>query len=249
MNTPVRTIVLFSLSGAPGVSTLALAVAAAWPTQERAVLVEADASGGDVAAWRHLPASPGLVELAAAARAPDPDDDGVLAGCVQVLPGGLGVCPAPASADRAAGAVALLAGRPAVLTPPEGMVAVVDVGRLAPRSAAARLAAAADAAVLVVADDTAHLKRARDALPGLRAGIGRLGLAVVGGTHPRAQIVEALETPVWARIPTDPRGAAFLRGESGSRRAGRRPLLAGARRLAQTLTATAAVGEQAVSTP
>src|SRR5690606_30580381 len=94
----------------------------------------------------------------------------------------------------------------------------------------------------------AQLKRARDALPGLRAGIGRLGLAVVGGTTPRPQIVEALETPVWARIPTDPRSAAFLRGEGGARRSGRRPLLAGARRLAQALTATAA-REQAVSTP
>ncbi|MBB5429925.1 hypothetical protein [Nocardiopsis composta] len=243
----MRTIALFSLSGAPGVTTLALAVAAAWPTVQRAVLVEADASGGDVASWRHLPASPGLVELAAAARAPEPAD-GALQGCVQVLPGGVGVCPAPASADRAAGAVNLLARRPAVLAPPEEAVAVVDVGRLAPRSAAAHLAAAADAAVLVVADDTAQLKRARDALPGLRAGIGRLGLAVVGGTNPRAQIVEALEAPVWARIPTDPRSAAFLRGEGGARRAGRRPLLAGARRLAQALTATA-VREQAVSTP
>lgn len=228
-------IVVFSLGGAPGVTTIALGVAAAWPEPVPTVVVEADASGGDVAAWRRLPTSPGVVELAAAART------GAAAApalsFTQVLAGGQRVCVAPVGADTAAGAVDLLARHPAVLSAP-GAVTVVDAGRLAPRSPAARLAAWADTALLVVGDDLAQLKRAQTTLPALREGLGRLGLVVTGTGTSDGQIYEALGVPVLQRLPTDVRSAAFLRGQAGLTRAGRRPLLRGLGRLAQALTTT-----------
>ncbi|GAB3474729.1 hypothetical protein [Nocardiopsis coralliicola] len=231
-----RVIVLFSLAGAPGTTTLSTALAAAWPEEVPTLLVEADASGGDVAAWHRMAASPGLVELAAASRSTDiPAGSDVMAGCTQLLPGGQRVCPAPSSGAQAGAAVDLLAGRPEVLRAAADPIVVVDAGRLAPRSAAARLAAAADAAVLVVSDDLGQLRRARDALPGLHAGIARLGLAVVGGRESSGEIVEALDTPVWARIPHDGRGAGVVRGESAPSRRRRRSLFTAARALARAL--------------
>ncbi|GAA4896068.1 hypothetical protein [Streptomonospora salina] len=233
-------IVVFSLGGAPGVTTASLALAAAWPEPVPSVLVEADASGGDLAAWRRMPTAPGVAELAATART---DESAIAAaapvlGCAQVLAGGQRVCLAPATADRAAGAIDLLARHPEVLRAP-GAVGVVDAGRLAPRSPAAHLAAAADVALLVVADDLAQLKRAQAALPALRTGVEKLGLVVTGARTSDAQVQEELGTPVLQRIPTDPRSAAFLRGESSPARPHRRPLLRSAHRLADELASTA----------
>jgi hypothetical protein len=51
-----------------GVTTLALGLAATWPTGRQVVLVEADPAGGTLAAASGWPPEPGLVSLAAAAR-------------------------------------------------------------------------------------------------------------------------------------------------------------------------------------
>src|SRR5699024_8590554 len=83
----------------PGVSTLSLALAGVWPGPGAASMVEADASGGDVAAWWHLPPWPGAVDLAASSRSGQDHDRPDLATATQVLPGGTRVCVAPASAD------------------------------------------------------------------------------------------------------------------------------------------------------
>src|SRR5687767_3345582 len=57
------------VGSAPGVTTAAASVAAMWPDDGRQqILVEADASGGDLASRGGLPLVPGLVELAADAR-------------------------------------------------------------------------------------------------------------------------------------------------------------------------------------
>src|SRR5690625_996048 len=185
------TVVLFSLGGAPGVTTLALAVAAAWPAPVPTVMVEADAAGGDVAAWRRLPVSPGLVELAAAARTDTSFADGdtapVVLGCSQALAGGQRVCAAPPLTDNAAGAVHLLAAHPSVLRV-DGVVTVVDAGRVAPRTPAANLVASADTALLVVGDDLAQLKRAQASLPALRQAVEHLGLVITGTSTAAGQV-------------------------------------------------------------
>src|SRR5262249_61331290 len=64
---PGMLIAVASVKGAPGVTTLALGLAALWP-ELGAVLVECDPDGGDLAArFGHHP-DPGLASLAAAAR-------------------------------------------------------------------------------------------------------------------------------------------------------------------------------------
>ncbi|GAA1748691.1 hypothetical protein [Streptomonospora arabica] len=237
----MATVVLFSLGGAPGVTTLALAVAAAWPKPVPTVMVEADAAGGDIAAWRRLPVSPGLVELAAAARTDAPFADGaaapVVLGCSQVLAGGQRVCVAPLLTDSAAGAVRLLAGHPAVLRA-DGVVTVVDAGRVAPRTPAASLVASADTALLVVGDDLAQLKRAQGSLPALREAVAHLGLVITGTATAAGQVHEALGVPVLQRVPADARSAAFLRGHAQPPRPYRRPLMRSARHLAERLAHT-----------
>ncbi|GAA3744488.1 hypothetical protein [Salinactinospora qingdaonensis] len=234
----MRTVALFSLSGAPGVTTLGLALAAMWPREVPTVLVEADASGGDVAAWRRMPIAPGLVELAAAARPEglhsQPPD---LFRHTQVLAGGQRVCVAPVTAGRANGVVSMVAQHPGVLAPAVDSLVVLDLGRLMPRSAAAYLAAAADVALLVTTDEQAQLKRANEVAQVLGAKMARLGLVVIGDRESGGEIARAMTRPVWARIGYDRRGAEFMRGHQRLRRPHRRPLLAGAQRLADALLA------------
>ncbi|MEL6986164.1 MAG: carbon monoxide dehydrogenase maturation protein, partial [Actinomycetota bacterium] len=64
-------ICLASQKGSPGASAAALALAAAFKPGEgrRKLLLEADLSGGALAIRYRLPTEPGLVTLAAAARA------------------------------------------------------------------------------------------------------------------------------------------------------------------------------------
>ncbi|WP_157515941.1 hypothetical protein [Nocardiopsis trehalosi] len=241
-----RTTALFSLSGAPGVTLTAMAMAAVWPGPSGAVLVEADASGGDVGAWYRLPASPGTTDLAAATRrrtAADPPAD-PLSFC-QTLPGGLPVCAGPASADPAQGAVQLLATNSPKLAAgggaPGAPATVVDLGRLAPRTPTAHLAANADDALLLVGDDLAQLRRVKQSAAALTDLIGALRVVVVGGSGPTSEIASVVELPVWSgRIPHDPRAAAFLRGEANVNRPHRRPLFKAALALATSLVGAAA---------
>ncbi|MBB6174944.1 Mrp family chromosome partitioning ATPase [Nocardiopsis mwathae] len=241
-----RTIAVFSLGGAPGVTTLAVALAAVWPTAASTVMVEADSSGGDIAAWRRMPTSPGLLELAATARSGSTsvgtERGDELLHCTQTLSGGQRVCLAPATADRVAGALTLLAQNPSVLLPAGDSVSVLDLGRLTPRSPAAHLAAFADVALLVVEDDLAQLKRARDTIEALRTGVQRLGLVVTGGADGSEQIAAALGAPVWARIPTDTPAAKFLRGAASPARPHRRPLLTAVRLLASGIATADSTG-------
>jgi hypothetical protein len=103
-------VVVVSAKGSPGVSTTCLGLAATWPHGWSPVLVEADASGGDVGIWHGLDAEPGLVGLAAASRRTGRDD--LVWEHTQQLPGGLPVVIAPAGADQASAAVDVLSGCP-----------------------------------------------------------------------------------------------------------------------------------------
>ncbi|WP_160050835.1 hypothetical protein [Nocardiopsis sp. FR4] len=226
-------VAVFSLAGAPGVTTLSLALASTWPAAESVWMVEADASGGDVAAWWRLPVWPGLVDLAAASRSGQDHEAVDTTACSQVLPGGLRVCVAPPTAERTVGAVGLLAHNPKALTGEE--VTVVDLGRLTPDSSALALLEAADTAVLVASGDVAQLKRVKEAVPGLTGRSAHLGLAVVDPTRSSSEVSDAVDLPVWARVPQDARTAAFLRGQGEVRRPHRRPLLRQARALGRTL--------------
>ncbi|WP_159944923.1 hypothetical protein [Nocardiopsis sp. FR6] len=231
-------VALCSLNGAPGVTSLAIAIAACWPSTPMTVpvLVEADASGGDLSTWHGLnSAEAGLVSLAAASRAPIPVQESAAAdawaeaGVVGVpaadtalrhaveVPGGLRVVPAPADPLEAGRAVAMIAHNPSLLR--SGRVTVIDVGRAVPGSAGAALLGHADIIIVLTAPgDMGHAARLRACAPVLASlrddGI-RVGLAITGSCrHSDQEVTQiAADLPVWARIPHDPVGAALVRGE------------------------------------
>jgi MinD-like ATPase involved in chromosome partitioning or flagellar assembly len=129
-------IALASVKGSPGVTAAALALAACWRGSSRTVLIECDPAGGDLAARLGVPATPGLVGLAAAVRRA-PDVDEVWRHAHALAGGGPSVVLAPAGAEQAAATVRALAGSKLVdaLARAPDVAAVVDCGRIDPASA------------------------------------------------------------------------------------------------------------------
>jgi len=250
---------LASVKGSPGVTTTALAVAACWPGPWRRVLIEADPAGGDLAARYGLALTPGLVSLAAAARA-DTDPE-LVWDHTQQLPGGLAVVAGPARADQAHAALAAVcaADRHAGLfdgfTGRGDVVAVVDCGRLEPHTPLDAVVAAADQVLLLArprADELAHLAtRATE----LAAGPAQTRLLLIGPGYPPGEVSREVGPAVLARLPHDSRTAAALCGQSARRprrrgRLGRAAtgiaaeLAADPRRLPTTLASDDAVADR-----
>jgi len=205
-----------SVKGSPGVTSLAVALAARWPTPG-AVVVEADPAGGDLAFRFGHHREPGLSELAADTRAGGVGRD--LAAYTQPLTVGVDAVLAPAEPE-AVPAVRLLAARGVGLLRAAAInrLVAVDVGRLAWQSPALPLAAAADVLLLVTrawpdAVDAVQVRRdALLALPGMRASV-RLVLA--GDVPcPAREVERVVGLPVAGRVPDDRRGAAVLSGRA-----------------------------------
>lgn len=232
-----------SITGAPGVTTTALALAAVWPLDTdggvRPVMVEADGSGGDLMIRFGLPTAPSLLDVAATARQPHP---GSLLGAVSELPFGVRVVVAVPGRGPTTEAVRLLAGKAGrrVLLGEDhdrGSV-LVDVGRLT--GDVDPLLTAADQVVLVArggAESLTHVS-AYGLDDGLRERC--LTLAVVGPCpYPAGEIASTLGIPRVACLPWDAASAAGLshRGRGGLRTTGFRtpPLMAAARLLAHQL--------------
>ncbi|WP_326596594.1 hypothetical protein [Streptomyces sp. NBC_01803] len=220
-------------------TTTALAMAASWPLQAdggvRPVVVEADAAGGDVAARLGRPHSPGLLDVAAAARRSQP---GSVLGAARELPFGVRAVLAPSGADQCRQAVRLLeADGERILRGGETEVGtvLVDAGRVADLGQG--LVAVADVMVLVTrggVDALAHVFACREALSRSAA---RLVLAVVGACpYGEREITQTLGIDRVVMMPWAPRSAAVFSGFSAAplRTSGwrRSALLAAAERLA-----------------
>lgn len=154
--------VLLSAKGSPGVTTSALALASAWPSDSATVLVEADPSGGDLGIrlrrrGEALPATPTVATLAARAR----DDEGDLEAVPLALNESVRVVPGFQSPSQGRGMAGLWPSLAAGLRRNAGD-ALVDIGRFAPSAATAPLVDAADVIVLVVVPTTSSLVHARD---------------------------------------------------------------------------------------
>ncbi|GAB4001245.1 hypothetical protein GCM10029992_36170 [Glycomyces albus] len=202
-------IAVTSLTGSPGVTATAGALAASWPLAER-VLVEADPSGGDLAVDCRLDAHPGLVEVAVRAGDAEIEPHAALAEGVQTARiGGVAVAvvAAPLASVQAAPAIRALA-RPdsKILTPPEAWV-VADCGRAWPTSPSWPLLARADLTVLVVRGTIAQAMNLQAAIPQLRNQCGpRLAIAVVPGHYDAdavhgALLGRGLAVPVLGDLP------------------------------------------------
>ncbi|GAA3302524.1 hypothetical protein Dvina_51460 [Dactylosporangium vinaceum] len=204
-------IVISSVKGAPGVTTLAVGLAALWPEPD-AVLVEADPAGGDLAArFGHSP-EPGLTGLAAQAHT------GTLASLApftQRLAVGADVVLAPAGETVAASTFTLATrGLQALRRLAEQQPVLVDVGRLEQSSPAAGLLGVADH-VLVLADgELAAQTQVEARLGWVRSVVtGRLWLVRTGaGGYPGREIARDLGVPVLWELPDSQLGAGALAG-------------------------------------
>jgi len=212
-------VALVSAKGSPGVTTVALGLAARWPAPD-AVLVEADPAGGDLVTRFGLYHKPGLSTMALAAR--DTTADPEPASWVQRLPCEVpAVLAAPGSAaaaslatmgERGARMLRLLAEHyPAV---------VVDAGRWQPDSPADPLLVAADVVLLVVRPVPDEIRQADVRIGGLRKLGSDVRLVLVGGrgTWPPDEIAQALAAPVAQLVPADWHGAGVLSGRLVLRR-------------------------------
>jgi len=207
------------LPGAPGATSLALALAARIPG---AVLVEADPDGGVLAVRLDRPVGPGLAGLVSVAR------NGLdVAGLGQVATdtGGVRVVVAEPAASTVTAVLGAGAARLATALAAVPIPVVVDLGRLRPDGPGAPLLACAARVVVVARPD---IERAAwlQALPPAP----QWGLVTVGrGTHPPAEVAAVAGWRLLASLPDLRRRVPHLRPGS----AGRDPLAA----LAHTLTA------------
>ena len=195
---------VFNLKGSPGATTLALALAA-HARQQGAVLIEADAAGGDLALRFGIPQAPGLAQFAARARQTGGRRE-VLDGLVRTV-GGDGMSPVellPAPVEPAAvqAAVSALAEAPDALTAAgRAHPLVLDLGRLAPQPPDVGLLAACDTAVLVVRGDAVSLGHAREA-GWLQELPVRCGFVLVDtGPYRAAEAADVLGLPCLAPVP------------------------------------------------
>jgi MinD-like ATPase involved in chromosome partitioning or flagellar assembly len=222
----VTTIGLYGCKQGPGVTTLALALASVLDDDGGAVLVEADAQGGDLAALIGRPPLPGLLSLAAAGR------NGALVDAdshVQQLPAGGKALLAPSDPLQVAAALTAVGDRVIAMARASFRHVVVDRGR-------GESQVGDDLAVLVCHATLAGVEQARvrsEALEAVGADV-RVVISAVGPYRPD-EVSAALARPVVLTIPRDPRGASGLSGDGNVRALRRAPILRAAATLADEL--------------
>ena len=237
--------------GSPGVTTTAIALTMAWPG--RAVLLEADTAGGDLAFWgrRHrdgalLDAEPSLLSLAADSRSGLPPD--ALPGYAQHTRWGIDVIPAPPAAQAFPPLRALWEGVAAAAATWPGTV-VVDLGRFHSAGPAAALARAASAVLVLTPVTVDGLYHARDRVGDLVQSLGHpsrpappVGVVVRsprrGGSAAEQQAAAMLAAagstaPVAGAVWDDARAAEEIRSGQTGKRTDRGDLLASAAGLAR----------------
>jgi hypothetical protein len=210
-------IAVCSVKGSPGVTTLAVALAAQWPQAEstRRLIAEVDPAGGDLAMRFGLSVAPGLVSLAAAARRTH--DPAVVWEHTQALPGGARVLVAPPGGAHARAALHTLTTAPdgpllhAVAREP-GVVVLADCGRVDPGSPAEAIARRADALVLVTGTQGEDLAHTAARLGELARWTPRPGLLLTRDGYPTVDVERELGVPTMGRLPHDPAAAAALTG-------------------------------------
>jgi MinD-like ATPase involved in chromosome partitioning or flagellar assembly len=219
------------LHGAPGVTTLGLAVAHHLDALGRnALFVEADPDGGTIAARHGVSINPGLTELAGAARVGLPSSD--ILQFAQPLPSGLKVIGSSPMADRVHAALRTsgthLAEAFHHLAATQDVV--VDLGRLRPIDPTQALAGAADCLVYVARPLAEELVPLMNRLAGTPT--EHVIIALVG-EHPYAatEVAQATGVRTIVSIPEDHR--AVRSDPSGAHRRGAWP--AGVRKLTQAL--------------
>lgn len=230
-----------SAKGSPGVTSLALAIAAAWPDQT-ATLLEVDPTGGDLAfrcrhmSGREVATSPNLVSLATAVRGSSLDglvDPGLVTDHSQPLACGVRLVPGVPAPAQARGLVSLW-GQIAQAATGSSTDVIADLGRLERNDPTTHFAAAAEVVVVVCQPSLESVMHVRhlvlDVIPTLPPrSAGRSVVPVVLSLRKQAtsdaadidQILGGLGLPIERTVPVahEPRALADL--EAGANPAGR----------------------------
>jgi MinD-like ATPase involved in chromosome partitioning or flagellar assembly len=230
-------IAITATKGSPGATTLALALAARMSDGAPALLVEADAAGGDIAARCGLALDPGLLTLAASGRRGL--DRSTIERHAQLLPCGALVLAGPTSAEQATTALTGIAAALVQTLANATSPVIIDAGRWDPRSPTADLVASASVAVLVLRPTIEGVEHARWQLRSLSEHV-RSVIAVCIGEHPYppADVQAALGVDELHVVNDDGRAAHALgSGAKPDRWLRRSPLLRSAAMLASQLLA------------
>jgi hypothetical protein len=197
-------ITLGSVSGSPGVTRLAIGLAASWPEPDRTrVLVAADADGGRLGAELGIGVEPGLMAVALASRTPGLTATDVLEhGAASV--GDWYAVPAPPSAEQTHSVLSHSASVIAdiLASDPVGAVWVVDAGRVSVRSPAMPFAVAADHVLVVTNGVFPAVQLVPHRVDALRsAGCSVSGAVVEPTSWPAEEIAEFVGADVAALLP------------------------------------------------
>ena len=197
-------IALGSIAGSPGVTRLAIGLAASWPDPDRTrIVLEADPDGGRLGAELGVGVEPGLMAVALASRTP-----GLTAADVLERGGATVadwyVVPAPPSAEQTH-SVLVHAGATlarVVAGDPDDSVWIVDAGRLSVHSPAMPFARDADHVVVVTSGSFPALQLVPHRVDALRAAGCTVSVAVVEPTSwPPEEIADFVGADVAAVLP------------------------------------------------
>lgn len=235
-------------------TTTSLAVASQIPEDHGVAVVEADRTGGSIAAWLDVPATPSLSTLVARQR-PERRGDAITIDEIESLirwsPAGLRFVPAPARSVEAARAVSEAERGVFPVLARSSRTVLLDVGR---RVAADGVPAAlrnAETIVVVHRQETAsttaagvRVERLTELIETLRDTNARLFVALIGdrpfdADDVRAHAAVAADPREITVVPLadDPLAAAVIAGRAGvsERRFARLPLVRSCRPLADEL--------------
>ena len=204
-------IALLAAKGSPGATTLGCAMVLA-RTERGAVLVEADQHGGDLALVHGVSQSPGLAELAARAKRPDPGGD-VLAAYIRPLAGGmLPTVLAPVDGAAVRAALNVLADRPGLLDPADtARTLIFDLGRAEPDSPGWMWLTVCDRTLLVARTGLTGLAHAKTLAERLREDRIDAALALIDtGPYPPTEAQDVLGLPLAGLLPFHPKQAQAL---------------------------------------
>lgn len=229
-------IALASCTGAPGVTTTAVATAVALTTTDaiEPVLVELAVSGGVIASQYDLPVEPGLTSLALALGGEPPE----LLDHAQELPGGgLPVVMAPASGSKTAKLVEAKADELARFLSSTPATVIADCGRLTGDGGHLPFLQRASLIGILVTPSREAFQLAATVIAELNDRVGaRLPVGwVLAGECPWShdELIGQYRLPVLCQIAADPVGAEAV---AGLRRLKRRsPLARSARSFADDL--------------
>ncbi len=225
-------------------TTTTVALASAWPATDDAIVVEADPSGGDLAAWFDMPSSPSLSTVVTRVL------DGAwpeIERLTRLADSGVRVITAPPRSREAAQAVSE-SGRSVVptLATLRSPVVLADTGRLQPAPAANPFVGSAAVTVLVHRQApqssraaAVRLQRLTDEIEAIATLPTALVVAVVGAVpfglgEIESFLSESVGEQMVIGLPIDDLAAAVFGGRTGvsSRRLARLPLLKAGRDLA-----------------